>query len=346
MQIEIKCALNFLLSYLYDKLPRRRVNLFGDELEKYLKLKLAASDSRILLNINYNQAGMEFVDPCLILASKESAMDLKEVLECWPNQLKLSIEAGSVSYSLEQEFNSESTDKVIFNEKTDPFNVAESLTNNSFDLFQQNKNATKLDIAHSIQQQQQLQQTRRAIKNNKYNVNSNNKARGLNLNLSNLKPTYQYSSPTSPGSFANTAATSPYQTDFLSLSSSSSASASSSSSHLSNSHDDRLLDQLAASSPTNLCAKSPNISMFTTAAFAQTKFGSTKSKNNFTRQSKQQKMLPNEFSAYIRNKVKQLNNTTHNFARNFNQEAFVDYSLLNEQVRLFLLSTFERENVF
>lgn len=37
MHIEIQMALNFVISYLYNKLPRRRVNLFGEELEKALK---------------------------------------------------------------------------------------------------------------------------------------------------------------------------------------------------------------------------------------------------------------------------------------------------------------------
>lgn len=39
MHIEIQVALNFVISYLYNKLPRRRVNIFGEELEKALKVK-------------------------------------------------------------------------------------------------------------------------------------------------------------------------------------------------------------------------------------------------------------------------------------------------------------------
>lgn len=39
MHIEIQVALNFVISYLYNKLPRRRVNIFGEELEKALKEK-------------------------------------------------------------------------------------------------------------------------------------------------------------------------------------------------------------------------------------------------------------------------------------------------------------------
>lgn len=39
MHIEIQVALNFVISYLYNKLPRRRVNIFGEEMEKALKHK-------------------------------------------------------------------------------------------------------------------------------------------------------------------------------------------------------------------------------------------------------------------------------------------------------------------
>lgn len=39
MQMELQVALNFLISFLYNKLPRRRVNHFGEELEKALRIK-------------------------------------------------------------------------------------------------------------------------------------------------------------------------------------------------------------------------------------------------------------------------------------------------------------------
>lgn len=43
MHIEVQVALNFVISYLYNKLPRRRVNIFGEELEKALKDKFQVS---------------------------------------------------------------------------------------------------------------------------------------------------------------------------------------------------------------------------------------------------------------------------------------------------------------
>ena len=36
MHVEIKVAQNFVLNFLFNKLPRRRVNLFGEELEAAL----------------------------------------------------------------------------------------------------------------------------------------------------------------------------------------------------------------------------------------------------------------------------------------------------------------------
>ena len=227
MQIEIKCALEFLLSYLYDKLPRRRVNLFGDELEKYLKLKLIASDSKVCLNINFKQNDIELIDPCLIVASKESAMDLKEILECWPTCLKLFIESGRVSYSLHQDLNQDLHDnqeKTIYSEKNDtisvpvsPIQVSTNNINNLaqrpqdnqfFDIFQIgnkpiNSNKFDLNLLQLQHQQHQNQNRRNCINNNFKNNNkaffsqstinsiennNNNKSRGLNLNFNNLKP--------------------------------------------------------------------------------------------------------------------------------------------------------------
>lgn len=127
MNIEIKTAINFILSYLYDKLPRRRVNLFGEELEKCLEKKLILTDfnasntkyfstakldsnstfisSNLIdhlseencLNFNKNQL---IIDDCFIIAANESALDLKEILFQLPDYLKVFIETGLVAYIL------------------------------------------------------------------------------------------------------------------------------------------------------------------------------------------------------------------------------------------------------
>lgn len=76
MHVEIEVALNFIISYLYNKLPRRRVNIFGEELEKALKLKFQGhwypdkpvkvrtlcqrERESVLLNVNYERREIGF----------------------------------------------------------------------------------------------------------------------------------------------------------------------------------------------------------------------------------------------------------------------------------------------
>ena len=100
MLIEIKVALNFLLSFLYDKLPRRRVNLFGDEVEKHLKHKLTTSNRaspNFHLTVRVNKQA-KYVDPIMTQAAKDSAMDIEEIVEQLPIYLKIYICAGKVAY--------------------------------------------------------------------------------------------------------------------------------------------------------------------------------------------------------------------------------------------------------
>lgn len=128
MYIEIKIALNFFLSYLYDKLPRRRVNLFGEELEKYIGQKLTLANWPATIQSNSSHTSTPpppttslneshaitlnkqelYVDPFVISAATESALDLKEIVAQMPDYLKLFIEPGLVAYLLEPP-NAEST---------------------------------------------------------------------------------------------------------------------------------------------------------------------------------------------------------------------------------------------
>lgn len=127
MFIEIKVVLNFLLSFLYDKLPRRRVNLFGDELEKQLKLRLSGTnwssgelDDQVA-TILYESRSLcidkkeLMVDPVMAVAATDSAMDLKEILDCMPDYLKIFIEPGLVAYATEP------VDLVDLREKSESF---------------------------------------------------------------------------------------------------------------------------------------------------------------------------------------------------------------------------------
>ncbi|CAG0915123.1 unnamed protein product [Notodromas monacha] len=103
MHMEIQVALNFVISYLYNKLPRRRVNIFGEELEKALKAKFdghwypekpcRGSAFRCLKTSNP-------VDPVLCIAALESGMVLDDIREHLPQDMSVWIDPGEVSFRI------------------------------------------------------------------------------------------------------------------------------------------------------------------------------------------------------------------------------------------------------
>lgn len=119
MHIEVQVALNFVISYLYNKLPRRRVNIFGEELEKALKDKFKGhwypekpfkgSAFRCL------KTG-DPVDPVLERAARESGVPIQDVLENLPQELAVWVDPGEVSYRIGEK----GAVKVLFSELADP----------------------------------------------------------------------------------------------------------------------------------------------------------------------------------------------------------------------------------
>ncbi|AWP17254.1 Tob1 [Scophthalmus maximus] len=103
MQLEIQVALNFIISYLYNKLPRRRVNIFGEELERQLKKKY---EGHWYLDKPYKGSGFrcihvgEKVDPVVELAAKESGLDIDDVRNNLPQDLSVWIDPFEVSYQI------------------------------------------------------------------------------------------------------------------------------------------------------------------------------------------------------------------------------------------------------
>ena len=101
--MEIKVAQNFVLNFLYNKLPRRRVNLFGEELELALVDKFAdhwypdkpfkGSAFRCLRVTDPN-------DPVLNRASRESGNPVSDIIENLPADLAIWIDPGEVSYRI------------------------------------------------------------------------------------------------------------------------------------------------------------------------------------------------------------------------------------------------------
>ncbi|XP_029293203.1 protein Tob1-like [Cottoperca gobio] len=103
MQLEIQVALNFVISYLYNKLPRRRVNIFGEELERQLKQKY---EGHWYPDKPYKGSGFrcihvgEKVDPVVEKAAKESGLDIEDVRNNLPQDLSVWIDPFEVSYQI------------------------------------------------------------------------------------------------------------------------------------------------------------------------------------------------------------------------------------------------------
>lgn len=103
MQLEIQVALNFIISYLYNKLPRRRVNIFGEELDRLLKKKY---EGHWYPDKPYKGSGYrcihvgEKVEPVIEQAANESGLDIEDVRRNLPYDLNVWIDPSEVSYQI------------------------------------------------------------------------------------------------------------------------------------------------------------------------------------------------------------------------------------------------------
>lgn len=103
MQLEIKVALNFIISYLYNKLPRRRADLFGEELERLLKKKYEGHwyPDKPLKGSGFRCVHIgELVDPVVELAAKRSGLAVEDVRANVPAELSVWIDPFEVSYQI------------------------------------------------------------------------------------------------------------------------------------------------------------------------------------------------------------------------------------------------------
>ncbi|XP_070136511.1 protein Tob1-like isoform X3 [Drosophila bipectinata] len=103
MHIEIQIALNFVISYLYNKLPRRRVNIFGEELEKALGEKFLGHwyPEKPFKGSAYRclKTG-DPIDSVLERAARESGVPICDVLENLPSELSVWVDPGEVSFRI------------------------------------------------------------------------------------------------------------------------------------------------------------------------------------------------------------------------------------------------------
>ena len=117
MDVEVSVALNFVISYLYNKLPRRRVNFFGEELEKGLRQKFDGHwyPDTPTKGCAYRciKASGDDIDPVMIWAADQSRLDLEEIKENLPRDLTIWIDPHEVSYRIGEK----GTIKVLFSDK-------------------------------------------------------------------------------------------------------------------------------------------------------------------------------------------------------------------------------------
>ncbi|XP_034773400.2 protein Tob2-like, partial [Acipenser ruthenus] len=103
MHVEISVALNFLISHLHSKLPRRRAQLFGEELARLLRARYEGHwyPERPLRGSAFRCLHIGGVlDPLLEQAARSSGLDAAEVRENVPQELRVWIDPFEVSYQI------------------------------------------------------------------------------------------------------------------------------------------------------------------------------------------------------------------------------------------------------
>ena len=101
MHSEIQVALKFVISFLYNKLPRRRVNLFGEELENALRDKFQGHwyPDKPFKGSAYRCLKItDPADPVLNRAARESGNPITDIIENLPADLAVWIDPGERSH--------------------------------------------------------------------------------------------------------------------------------------------------------------------------------------------------------------------------------------------------------
>ncbi|XP_037073728.1 protein Tob1-like [Pollicipes pollicipes] len=237
MQLEIQVALNFVISFMYNKLPRRRVNIFAEELERALRFKFQSHwyPDRPFKGSAYRclKTG-DPLDPVLDAAARESGLALAEIRQNLPEDLCVWIDPGEVSYRAGEK----GAVKLLYSEP-----AAERVSEDRCDH----------EVTSTFNPEAQSFRPIEALAASLGSLGVASPPAG---------------SPFGPPAAPRASATPPFRT---------------------------------ASPATGFAAHRPRAPVtFTTAAFAQTKFGSTKLKSSGKRGSR---MSPTEFSNYIKQRA-------------------------------------------
>ncbi|KAL3312569.1 transducer of ERBB2 [Cichlidogyrus casuarinus] len=101
MLVEISYAVKYILSQLYSKLPRRRVNCYGEELEKCLHKKFQSHwfphDPQKDSAYRALHTSGPGTDPCFTEAAQATGLDWNEIRMFLPSDLVIEIDPGYVA---------------------------------------------------------------------------------------------------------------------------------------------------------------------------------------------------------------------------------------------------------
>lgn len=104
MRIEISHALRFITYHLYSKLPRRKVNMLAEELSKQLRLKYKDHWHVDRPSKGSGYRSLKFslpkIDIILQSAAREVGLDEREIIGYMPADLIIWIDPGEVSYRI------------------------------------------------------------------------------------------------------------------------------------------------------------------------------------------------------------------------------------------------------
>ena len=119
-------ALNFVISYLYNKLPRRRVDMLAEELERGLKKKFEGHwyPDKPCKGSGFRcvRVNGEKVDPVIVSAAFECGLVLEEVKSYLPEELTLWIDPSEVSYRIGEK----GQVKILYSDRKDEGNDGNS----------------------------------------------------------------------------------------------------------------------------------------------------------------------------------------------------------------------------
>ncbi|KAF6041151.1 hypothetical protein EB796_000538 [Bugula neritina] len=121
MHLEVGAAINLIAGSLYNKLPRRRVNAFAEEVEKGIFNKFQGhwypgNPSKGAAYRCVNVTG-EKIDPLFIYAARNSGTDLQEVLNYLPKDLTIWIDPGEVSFSVGEKGSDKEHVRILYSER-------------------------------------------------------------------------------------------------------------------------------------------------------------------------------------------------------------------------------------